>query len=185
MKKKIIHCRPLWLGIFSLICVALAFAAFRQYEKDAHPPAIVKHTTTLTTENAQEVLTAGKPVYVEICTPDVCTMEEAQLEQVALKRTDVTFVTLDAKGQSQLTSMLLQQLAQANPQGAPPVAFPMHVVFDADGNAVSMDLGLLSAKQINQLVTTALAPPPAGTPITGGATANPSGSGASTVTPGK
>jgi hypothetical protein len=149
--KKILQNQILWYAVFALVIIGVGYFGYQKWDTDRHVPPVVSHVTSLDMKNFQTVVAAGKPIYLEICTPDVCDMEKDALEAVASKLGDkITFGVIDAKANPQLVMGVLKVMAQANGGKQLPIAFPLHIMLGPDSSPIAARVGIIGPDDIAQ-----------------------------------
>lgn len=142
----------LWRILFLPLVLVAGFTAFTLYTNGSTPGA--KYVTVLNSGNMQQVQTdtqaamqAGKPVFFELCTGDICTEQVAELDKVAADYKDkILFV--------QVNPVEVPDLAQAAAAATGKIAFPTHFLVGPNGEYA--ETGLLSAEQLKQFIDSSL-----------------------------
>jgi len=184
MFKRIIRSKVFGIVMFLAVVAGVGFLGYSKYQSDQiAAKAPVSHVTVLTADNFKTVLSGGKPVLMVFCTPDVCKMEQSQLEALAVSANGaIEVATVDVTTQAALAKAVLTQVTTAAGKNIP-VAFPLYVLIDDQGSLSNVTIGMMSAQSLQQFIVTSLTAAPATAPSTTTPGTNPTPS--TTVPPTK
>lgn len=146
------------LGV-AVIAAVLVFWAIPKFQAEQNAP--VSNVAQLTESNYTQYLKPGKPLFIEVCTPDICKMQLPALEAIAAQYKDrVTFVYIDPTTSPQLYASIVQVVGQAA-GGQLPEAFPMHIFLEGtELKPINFYEGLLGPMDLGGFVEMSLNPRP-------------------------
>jgi thiol-disulfide isomerase/thioredoxin len=143
----------LWRILFVPMVLVAGLFAWNSYTSSQNS-GVVQHVRTLDQGSAQQVqadmqawMAAGKPVFFELCSGDICNDQVAELDKVAAEYKDrVMFVRVNPRD--------VPDLAQAAATAAGQAAYPTHFIVGSEGEFA--EAGLYSAEQLKTFIDQSL-----------------------------